>query len=364
MLTDGGSKLIFTGSGGSSGSGHGSTRQHTASIRRGPGRPRKDFMPGQRTQQVRAIEAASRGIVKRVRGMGIRGGGAGMSAKRKQLVSGSWSPTNGRATSASNSPLTSPTTTTPLTTASAAATVTTLNSTASASPFQQQQSSSSSVQLPPQSPDAHGSSLRCTPASTPTSEDGGTSSGDFSGFGSASISGGLATLAESPNTTLSELTANVSQDSQQATSSSSAANVSNTSTTTTATVPYNAVNNQSEKSSPSQSQHQLQEELPYFPEKWPGKVCALCCLGERSHLGQGEMLRLELGDGPEQNAAEDGGNGSNSSNNGSGDLSVTPKTAAAAAAAQEEKNARSLVSVLGAGPQLSNRRQKGHNKCK
>ncbi|XP_038120592.1 uncharacterized protein LOC119770220 isoform X1 [Culex quinquefasciatus] len=31
------------------------------------------------------------------------------------------------------------------------------------------------------------------------------------------------------------------------------------------------------------------EESPYFPEKYPGKVCALCALGERSQLGQGEM---------------------------------------------------------------------------
>ena len=30
-------------------------------------------------------------------------------------------------------------------------------------------------------------------------------------------------------------------------------------------------------------------------ETWPGKVCAFCNLGERSQLGQGEMLRLEVG---------------------------------------------------------------------
>ena len=28
---------------------------------------------------------------------------------------------------------------------------------------------------------------------------------------------------------------------------------------------------------------------------WPGKVCAFCNLSERSQLGQGEMLRLEVG---------------------------------------------------------------------
>ncbi|CAG9863833.1 unnamed protein product [Phyllotreta striolata] len=39
------------------------------------------------------------------------------------------------------------------------------------------------------------------------------------------------------------------------------------------------------------------EEPPYFPEHWPGKVCALCNLGERSQLGQGEMLRLNCPEG-------------------------------------------------------------------
>lgn len=33
------------------------------------------------------------------------------------------------------------------------------------------------------------------------------------------------------------------------------------------------------------------DESPYFPEHWPGKVCAFCNLGERSQLGQGDMLR-------------------------------------------------------------------------
>ncbi|XP_059056838.1 histone-lysine N-methyltransferase 2C-like [Achroia grisella] len=34
------------------------------------------------------------------------------------------------------------------------------------------------------------------------------------------------------------------------------------------------------------------EEPPYTPEKWPGKVCALCNLSERSQLGQGEMRQI------------------------------------------------------------------------
>lgn len=34
------------------------------------------------------------------------------------------------------------------------------------------------------------------------------------------------------------------------------------------------------------------DELPYPPEKYPGKLCALCNLGERSQLGQGNMLKI------------------------------------------------------------------------
>lgn len=39
------------------------------------------------------------------------------------------------------------------------------------------------------------------------------------------------------------------------------------------------------------------EELPFCPELWPGKVCAFCNLGERSQLGQGEMMRLTCPEG-------------------------------------------------------------------
>lgn len=38
------------------------------------------------------------------------------------------------------------------------------------------------------------------------------------------------------------------------------------------------------------------DELPYPPEKFPGKVCALCNLGERSQLGQGNMLKILVND--------------------------------------------------------------------
>lgn len=35
------------------------------------------------------------------------------------------------------------------------------------------------------------------------------------------------------------------------------------------------------------------DELPYFPENFPGKVCCLCNLGEKSALGQGAILQLK-----------------------------------------------------------------------
>ncbi|CAK1598526.1 unnamed protein product [Parnassius mnemosyne] len=34
------------------------------------------------------------------------------------------------------------------------------------------------------------------------------------------------------------------------------------------------------------------EDPPYMPEKWPGKICALCNLSEKSQLGQGEMRQI------------------------------------------------------------------------
>lgn len=86
------------------------------------------------------------------------------------------------------------------------------------------------------------------------------------------------------------------------------------------------------------------EELPYFPEKWPGKVCALCCLGERSQLGQGEMLQIKLRESDPKVATP---------------LSLAPDSLQMSQ--EEEKNPRS---ALNAQTQTSNRRQKGLNKCK
>lgn len=280
--------------------------------------------------------------MKRVRGMGMRGGG-GMGAKRKQLH-GQWAQTahgllgGAGGSSAPASVLASPTT--PVSTGGAAA---------STSAQQSQQSPDGSI-----GPTATTSTplQRCTPASTPTSEDGGASGGDFSGFGSASISGGV---PSSPNTSIGEqssgatATATTTSEQQQQQLSASGGSASGG-----ILVPYSA-----EKAAAAQLQA-LQEELPYFPEKWPGKVCALCCLGERSHLGQGEMMRLELAGGAEEEDAN--GSGSAAGGNGSGANNVSTDEQRAAAAL-EEKSPR-IVGVLGAGPQLSNRRQKGHNKCK
>lgn len=44
------------------------------------------------------------------------------------------------------------------------------------------------------------------------------------------------------------------------------------------------------------SSNNSSDELPYPPEKFPGKVCVLCNLGERSQLGQGVMLKIAVND--------------------------------------------------------------------
>lgn len=90
------------------------------------------------------------------------------------------------------------------------------------------------------------------------------------------------------------------------------------------------------------------EEPPYFTEKFPGKLCALCNLGERSQLGQGEMLRME--------------NNEDSSSIPSIMFSSTE---------EDNKNVGSLSDLFKnqrsstTGFQtLGNKRQKGLNKCK
>ncbi|KAM7346227.1 lost PHDs of trr isoform 2-T2 [Cochliomyia hominivorax] len=56
--------------------------------------------------------------------------------------------------------------------------------------------------------------------------------------------------------------------------------------------PSTSTNSTSNKSSTLSLVHN--EELPYFTEKYPGKVCCLCNLCERSSLGQGDMLKITV----------------------------------------------------------------------
>lgn len=37
--------------------------------------------------------------------------------------------------------------------------------------------------------------------------------------------------------------------------------------------------------------HLLSINMPFFSLCRPGRVCALCCLGEQSQLGQGDLVR-------------------------------------------------------------------------
>lgn len=107
------------------------------------------------------------------------------------------------------------------------------------------------------------------------------------------------------------------------------------------------------------------EELPYFPEKWSGKVCALCCLGERSQLGQGEMLRFEFKSGDPKALAAIAAANSSSSSSSSPSLSGngTLHEFSTQMSQEEEKSPRGNSNQQ-QQQQLSNRRQKGLNKCK
>lgn len=98
------------------------------------------------------------------------------------------------------------------------------------------------------------------------------------------------------------------------------------------------------------------DDPPYFPEKYSGKLCAFCNLGERSQLGQGEMLRLELTEeeskknsskSQKSSDSQQGSNYDEESKNGSDDLNKIFKNASTTLLQQQ-----------------LNRRQKGLNKCK
>lgn len=90
------------------------------------------------------------------------------------------------------------------------------------------------------------------------------------------------------------------------------------------------------------------EEPPYFPERYPGKLCILCNLGERSQLGQGEMLRLEA---PADLITVTSNTSSSSTDDKCSDDTNTTI---------EDKNNKDPVANILA----SNKRQKGLNKCK
>jgi hypothetical protein len=85
------------------------------------------------------------------------------------------------------------------------------------------------------------------------------------------------------------------------------------------------------------------EEPPYFPERYPGKLCVLCNLGERSQLGQGEILKLEVSTDNESKSNFPSPTASEDRNSSFDD----------------DKSPRGLTSQ-----QAINRRQKGLNKCK
>lgn len=93
------------------------------------------------------------------------------------------------------------------------------------------------------------------------------------------------------------------------------------------------------------------DEPPYIQEKY-GKLCAFCNLGERSQLGQGEMLRLELTEEEMSKVASTSSDSMLSqeedAKNGNDDIGKISKNASAGS---------SLLQQL-------NRRQKGLNKCK
>lgn len=146
----------------------------------------------------------------------------------------------------------------------------------------------------------------------------------------------------------------------------------NSSATTTPTMELDLINNHPSILMPAPAGGQnnnnnlLSDEPPYFPEKFVGKLCAFCNLGERSQLGQGEMLRLEVTDEdmlliadpasssstsiPSNNIDEEISNANNNvgNKNGSDDLSKMLKNAGATNLLQQQLN----------------RRQKGLNKCK
>ncbi|XP_072939829.1 uncharacterized protein [Epargyreus clarus] len=105
------------------------------------------------------------------------------------------------------------------------------------------------------------------------------------------------------------------------------------------------------------------EEPPYMPEKWPGKVCALCNLSERSQLGQGEMRQFSC------NIEGDGGSTPVVTNSGGATPTsvTTPSTPTMPVPAGLASPPPELVDVNSQASQTTmplSRRQKAFNKCK
>lgn len=125
------------------------------------------------------------------------------------------------------------------------------------------------------------------------------------------------------------------------------------SATTTPTMELDLINNASILMPAPAGQA---DEPPFFPEKFAGKLCAFCNLGERSQLGQGEMLRLEVTD-------EDISIDSNAKNNQLNNNEEESKNGSSDDLTKILRNAAALTTTTLLQQQL-NRRQKGLNKCK
>lgn len=100
----------------------------------------------------------------------------------------------------------------------------------------------------------------------------------------------------------------------------------------------------------------ISDEPPYFPEKY-GKLCSFCNLGERSQLGQGEMLRLEYTEDELRNP-------------GSSALESSLSDPTLSTSEDDAKNGNDEINKIIKNStstsllQQLNRRQKGLNKCK
>lgn len=105
----------------------------------------------------------------------------------------------------------------------------------------------------------------------------------------------------------------------------------------------------------------LLDETPLIPEKY-GKLCAFCNLGERSQLGQGEMLRLKMGD-KELKELESSSSSSSNGDGEQGNLSSEIDDAKNGNDSESSKNSK-VSSVSISLQQQLNKRQKGLNKCK